>query len=142
MLFASTPFVRINIFISYSYLKALPEQLFLILFSIIRISEKSKENEASIQAIKKYLGESFEKKANEKTNKSINSEITNLTKRGFIYNTSGKSGASGSFSIDTQFEDFDSRSLYQQPSCSWFCELYYPTNIDNHQKHASTINDQ
>ena len=85
----------------------------MILFSIIQISDSSKENEASIQAIKKYLGDHFEKKLVEKTNKNINLEISNLSKRGLIYNTSGKQGASGSFSINPQFEEFDSRSLYQ-----------------------------
>ena len=85
----------------------------MLLFSIIKISDSSKENEASIQAIKKYLGETFEKKANDKTNKNINAEIANLVKRGQIFNTSGKNGASGSFTINPKFEDFDSRSLYQ-----------------------------
>ena len=43
----------------------------MVLFAIIRISNSSKENEASVTAIKKHLGELFDKKCCEKNNKVI-----------------------------------------------------------------------
>ena len=52
------------------------------------------------------------KTLNAKTNKLINNEIVKLQNFGKILNTSGLKGASGSFVINPEYENFDSRSLY------------------------------
>ena len=52
------------------------------------------------------------KTLNAKTNKLINNEIVKLQNFGKILNTSGLKGASGSYVINPDYENFDSRSLY------------------------------
>ena len=54
----------------------------------------------------------FGKKLTEKNNKNINAELVKLVLHGKLLNTSGKNGATGSFVINPEFENFDSRSLY------------------------------
>ena len=66
----------------------------------------------SVGVIKKYLVDMKFKTQNAKTNKLINNEILKLQNFGKILNTSGLKGASGSFVINPEFENFDSRSLY------------------------------
>ena len=82
----------------------------LILYSIVK---KSPNNTGvSVGVIKKYLDEVFKRKITEKSNKNINLELVKLIDAGKLLNTSGKRGASGSFIINPDFADFDSRSQF------------------------------
>ena len=83
----------------------------MILYSIVKKSANNPVG-ASVGVLKKYLVTMFDKKLNEKTNKQINNEIAKLVTYGKILNTSGLKGASGSFVINPDHENFDSRAIY------------------------------
>ena len=83
----------------------------MILYSIVKKSANNPVG-ASVGVLKKYLATMFDKKLNEKTNKQINNEIAKLVTYGKILNTSGLKGASGSFVINPDHENFDSRAIY------------------------------
>ena len=82
-----------------------------ILYAIIK---KSKDNSqgASVTLVKRFLKDIFRKEINAHKNKLINSSIFDLTLNGKILNTSGLKGASGSYLINPDFANFDSRSIY------------------------------
>lgn len=84
----------------------------MILYAIIKKSSSNSTGGASVATIKKYLTDIFAKPATPKTNKSINQELAKLLQTGKILNTSGLKGASGSFVINPDFENFDSRGIF------------------------------
>ncbi len=86
----------------------------MILYTIIKKSSGggSANSGVSVNVIKKYLSEVFGKTASPKNNKNINLELVKLSQTGKILNTSGKTGACGSFIINPDFENFDSRAMF------------------------------
>ena len=105
----------------------------MILYAIVKKHTGNNAAGVSVGVIKKYIIAMFDKKQSEKQNKLINNELAKLVRLGKILNTSGLKGASGtydnflfillvdihsmifclgSFVINPDFENFDSRSLY------------------------------
>ena len=62
----------------------------------------------SVSAVKKILDSEYGKK----NNNLINSELISLARKGLIVNTSGTKSASGSYVINPEFENFDTRRSF------------------------------
>ena len=68
----------------------------------------------SVAAIKKILESEFGKT----NNNSINNELTALAQKGLIINTSGVKSATGSYLINPDFDDFDTRRSFLSKNLS------------------------
>ena len=82
----------------------------MILYAIIKKSSNNSVG-ASVGIIKRFIKDIFKKELSDQKNKQINAEFVKLTLNGKILNTSGLKGASGSFVINPDYANFDSRSL-------------------------------
>ena len=83
----------------------------MVLYGIIKKSANNSVG-ASVGVVKKFIKDMFKKELTDQRNKQINAVFVNLTQHGKILNTSGLKGASGSFMINPDFANFDSRSIY------------------------------
>jgi len=73
-------------------------------FKLFQTDDKA----VSVSAVKKILESDYGKTSNAK----INVELATLAKKGLIMNTSGTKSASGSYVINPEFENFDTRRSF------------------------------
>ncbi len=79
----------------------------IILQTVITLDKRNGDG-ASVQLIKKHLAEKYEKSNLQQFKKAL----AKLVKLGQLVNTTGQSGASGSFKVNPDYDSFDTRGFY------------------------------